>query len=155
MPDYRERLHVPLAWWLLAVPTVLILGGTLYAGLTEPWPVVIMVGLAAGCAALLIAMGLVTVEIRDGALRTGKAVLPLTAVSEVVGLDEKQTRRLRGPRADPAAMVYSRPYLKEAVYLALVPGSAAPYWLVGTRHPAKLAAAIERCRMQAGHEPVA
>jgi len=155
MPDYRERLHVPLAWWLLAVPTVLILGATLYAGLAEPWPVVIMVGLAAGCAALLIAMGLVTVEIRDGALRIGKAVLPLTAVSEVVGLDENQTRRLRGPRADPAAVVYSRPYLKEAVYLALVPGSAVPYWLVGTRRPAKLAAAIERCRMQAGHEPVA
>jgi hypothetical protein len=155
MPDYRERLHVPLAWWLLAVPTVLILGATLYAGLAEPWPIVIMVGLAAGCAALLIAMGLATVEIRDGALRTGKAVLALTAVSEVVGLDENQTRRLRGPRADPAAAVYSRPYLKEAVYLALVPGSAAPYWLVGTRHPAKLAAAIERCRMQAGHEPVA
>jgi hypothetical protein len=104
---------------------------------------------------LLIAMGLATVEIRDGALRTGKAVLPLAAVSEVVGLDENQTRRLRGPRADPAALVYSRPYLKEAVYLALVRGSAAPYWLVGTRHPAKLAAAIERCRMQAGHEPVA
>ena len=155
MPDYRERLHVPLAWWLLAVPTVLILGATLYAGLAEPWPVVIMAGLAAGCAALLIAMGLATVEIRDGALRTGKAVLPLTAVSEVVGLDEDQTRRLRGPRADPAAVVYSRPYLKEAVYLALVPGSAVPYWLVGTRHPAKLAAAVERCRMQAGHEPVA
>jgi len=25
----------------------------------------------------------------------------------------------------------------------------------GTRHPAELAAAIERCRVQAGHEPVA
>jgi len=33
--------------------------------------------------------------------------------------------------------------------------SAAPYWLIGTRHPAKLAAAIERCRVQDGHEPVA
>jgi Protein of unknown function (DUF3093) len=154
MPDYRERLHVPLAWWLLAVPTVLILGATLYAGLAEPWPVIIMVGLAAGCAALLIIMGRGTVEIRDGALRAGKAVLPLTAVREVVGLDENQTSQLRGPRADPAAQLYSRPYLKEAVYLAVVPGSAAPYWLVGTRHPAELVAAVERCRMQAGHEPV-
>ena len=26
---------------------------------------------------------------------------------------------------------------------------------IGTRHPADLAAAIERCRLQAGHEPVA
>jgi Protein of unknown function (DUF3093) len=155
MPDYRERLRVPLAWWLLAVPTVLILGATLYAGLAEPWPVIIMAGLAAGYAALLIAMGLGTVEIRDGALRAGNAALPLAAVSEVAALDENQTRRLRGPQADPAARLYSRPFLKEAVYLAVGPGSAEPYWLVGTRHPAELAAAVERCRMQAGHEPVA
>ena len=157
MRDYRERLRVPLAWWLLAVPTVLILGATLYAGLAEPWPVIIMAGLAAGCAALLITFGLATVEISAGKLRAGNARLPLTAVSEVVILDEKQTTRLRGPRADPAAHLYSRPYLKESVYLAIDPaaGSTAPYWLVGTRHPAELAAAVERCRLQAGHEPVA
>jgi len=156
MRDYRERLHVPLAWWLLAVPTVLIFGATLYAGLAEPWPIIIMTGLAAGCAALLITMGLGTVEIRDGALWAGNAALPLTAVSEVVRLDEKQTTRLRGPRADPAAHLYSRPYLKESVYLSVNPSSsAAPYWLIGTRHPAELAAAVERCRLHAGHEPVA
>jgi len=156
MRDYRERLRVPLAWWLLAMPTVLILGATLYAGLAEPWPVVIMAGLIAGCAAFLITMGLATVEVRDGTLRAGNAVLPLTAVSEVVALDENQTARLRGPRGDPAAHLYSRPYLKESVYLAVsAPGSATPYWLIGTRHPAELAAAIERCRLQAGHEPVA
>ena len=51
MRDYRERLYVPLAWWLLAVPIVLILGGTLYAGLPWPWPIVIIGGLGAGCAA--------------------------------------------------------------------------------------------------------
>jgi len=159
MHDYRERLYVPLAWWLLAVPTVLILGATLYAGLAEPWPVIIMAGLAAGCAAFLITLGLATVEIRDGALRAGNAVLPLTAVSEVVSLDEKQTTRLRGPRADPAAHLYSRPYLKQSVYLAVAAShpaaGSAPYWLIGTRHPAELAATVERCRVHAGHEPVA
>jgi len=156
MDDYRERLRVPLAWWLLAVPTVLILGATLYAGLAEPWPIIIMVGLLAGCAAFLIALGLAAVEVRDGAVRAGNAALPLTAVSEVVTLDENQTARMRGPRADPAAYLYSRPYLKESVYLAVaLAGSTAPYWLIGTRHPADLAAAIERCRVQAGHEPVA
>ena len=157
MHDYRERLYVPLAWWLLAMPTVLILGATLYAGLAEPWPVIVMVGFAGGCAALLITMGVATVEVSDGALRTGGAVLPLAAISEVVALDEKQSTRLRGPRADPAAHLYSRPYLKESVYLAVSPAAdpAVPYWLIGTRHPAELAATIERCRVQAGHEPVA
>jgi hypothetical protein len=156
MDDYRERLRVPLAWWLLAMPSALILGATLYAGLTGPWPVIIVAVLVAGCAVLLITMGLGTIEVRDGTLRTGNDVLPLTAVSEVVCLDEKQTTRLRGPQADPAARLYSRPYLKESVYLAVAPPSpAGPYWLIGTRHPAELAATVERCRIQAGREPVA
>ena len=177
MRDYRERLHVPLAWWLLAVPTVLILGGTLYAGLPWPWPIIIMVGLAAGCAAMLIAFGRGSVEVGDGALRAGGAALPLTAISEVVALDERQSTQLRGPRADPAAHLYLRPYLKESVYVAVDPAASAarpadhrdqtnhrpqrvlgvaqvPYWLIGTRHPAELAAAIERCRVRPGHEPV-
>ena len=157
MRDYREQLHVPLAWWLLAVPTVLILGATLYAGLPEPWPIIIMAGLAAGCAAMLISMSLARVEIGGGNLRAGSAVLPLTSISEVVTLDEKQSTRMRGPRANPAARLYSRPYLKTSVYLAVDPAvdPAVPYWLIGTRHPAELAAVIERCRAQAGHEPVA
>ncbi|HEY2265591.1 MAG TPA: DUF3093 domain-containing protein [Streptosporangiaceae bacterium] len=156
MDDYRERLRVPLAWWLLAMPSALILGATLYAGLTGPWPVIIIAILVVGCAALLITMGLGTLEVRDGTLRAGNDVLPLTAVSEVVLLDEKQTTRLRGPMADPAARLYSRPYLKESVYLVVAPPSpAGPYWLIGTRHPAELAAAVERCRVQAGREPVA
>jgi Protein of unknown function (DUF3093) len=157
MHDYRERLHVPLVWWLLALPTVLIFGVTLYAGLAEPWPIIIMAGLAVGCATLLITMGLATIKVGDGTLRTGGAVLPLSAISEVITLDEKQSTRLRGPRADPAAHLYSRPYLKQSVYVALdqAAGTAVPYWLIGTRHPAELAATIERCRVQAGHEPVA
>jgi Protein of unknown function (DUF3093) len=162
MHDYRERLHVPLAWWLLAVPTVLILGGTLYAGLPWPWPIVIFGGLAAGCAAMLVGIGRGSVEVGNGALRAGGSVLPMTAISEVVVLDEKQSTRLRGPRADPAAHLYSRPYLKESVYLAVDPAArpgvagvgGVPYWLIGTRHPSELAAAIERCRVQVGAEPV-
>jgi hypothetical protein len=156
MRDYRERLYVPLAWWLLAVPTVLILGVTVYAGLPWPWPAVIVGGLAAGCAVLLIALGRGSVEVSDGALRAGGAVLPLTTVGEVIALDERQSTRLRGPRGDPAAHLYSRPYLKESVYLAVDRAAAgSPYWLIGTRHPAELAAAIERCRVRSGPEPVA
>ena len=157
MRDYREQLQVPLAWWLLAVPTVLILGVTLYAGLPNPWPIIIMAGLTGGCAAILISMSLARVEIGGGTLRAGSAVLPLTAIREVITLDEKQTTQMRGPRADPAARLYSRPYLKASVYLPVDPAfdPAVPYWLIGTRHPAELAAVIERCRAQAGHEPVA
>src|SRR5579862_2406534 len=89
MLDYRERLYVPLAWWLLSVPIVLILGGTLYAGLPWPWPIIIFGGLAVGCAALLIAFGAGTVQVSDGALRAGTAALTLADISDIVILDAK------------------------------------------------------------------
>jgi hypothetical protein len=155
MREYRERLHVPLAWWLLAMPSALIIGATVYAGLPWPWPILIVGGLLAGCAAILISLGQGRVEVSAGAVRAGGAALPLAAVTEVAALDQQQTTRLRGPRADPAAHLYSRPYLTQSVYLAVDPGVGVPYWLIGTRHPAELAAAIERCRVQIGHEPVA
>jgi GNAT superfamily N-acetyltransferase len=158
MRDYRERLYVPLAWWLLGWPSALILGVTVYAGLQGAWPFIIVGGLLAGCTAILLSLGRGCVEVSAEAVRAGAAVLPLAAVREVVALDEPQTIALRGPRADPAAYLYSRPYLRESVYLAVDPsatGAGVPYWLIGTRHPAELAAAIERCRVKTGHEPVA
>jgi hypothetical protein len=165
MGDYRERLYVPLAWWLLAIPIVLTIGGTLFAGLPWPWPIIIFAVLTVGLAVPLYLLSRATVEVADGMLRAGPEVLPLAAVSEVIALDEKQTTRLRGPRGDPAAVLYSRPYLKQSIYLALdesaqqSPGrkgvSEVPYWQVGTRHPAELAAIIERCRVRGGPEPVA
>jgi Protein of unknown function (DUF3093) len=157
MPEYRERLHVPLAWWLLALPSALIIAVTVYAGLQGPWPFIIVGGLLGGCVAMLISLGRGSVEVNADEVRAGGAVLPLAAVREVVALDEPQTIALRGPRADPAAHLYSRPYLRESVYLAVDPaaGAGVPYWLIGTRHPAELAAFIERCRVHTGHEPVA
>jgi len=140
---YRERLRVPVAWWLLAVPTVLVLGGEFYEVLSSPWPPVIIACMAVGCAALLFALGRAQLEVRDGTLMAGGKVLPLATVNQVITLDERQSARLRGPKADPAAHLYSRPYLKQSVYLA-VEDPRVPYWLIGTRHPAELAAAVVR-----------
>jgi hypothetical protein len=143
--EYRERLNAPLAWWLLAVPSVITLGGLFYEVLSDPWPPVIMAGLAIVCALALVSYGRAEVLVTDGILRAGGAKLPLTSVSEVVPLDEKQSALLRGPKADPAAFLYSRPYLKQSVYLA-IDDPRVPYWQVGTRRPGELAAAVENSR---------
>jgi len=116
--------------------------------------------------------GLIVREPEEQELRAGPGRLQLAAVGEVSALDEAQTRSLRGPRADPAAFLVIRPYLRRAVYVAVArPGGESrrghrrlrlrgfrprvelvnpvvdsPYWLVSTRHPAELAAAIERAR---------
>jgi hypothetical protein len=151
MGSYREHLRVPVSWWLLAVPVIAVLGGEVYAGFGGFIPPLIYAVLVVVVAGFLLAWGAAIVEVTDGALRAGGATLPLTEISEVVALDEKQAALLRGPRADPAARLMLRPYLKRAVYIALAdPGSGVPYWLVATRHPEELATAIERGRQTVG-----
>jgi hypothetical protein len=148
--EYRERLHAPLAWWLLAVPSVITLGGLFYEVLSDPWPLVIMAGLAIVCAVCLVSYGRTQVQVADGTLSAGGARLPLASVREVVALDPKQSALLRGPKGDPAAYLYSRPYLKESFYLA-IDDPRVPYWQVGTRQAAELAAAVEKSRTREQH----
>ena len=98
-----------------------------------------------------------TIEVCDGELRAGSVTLPLAQAGRVAALDEAQTRELRGPRADPSAYMLIRPFLKLAVYIEVAgEHQDRPYWLIGTRRPAELAAAIERSRPQArtGGTPV-
>jgi hypothetical protein len=102
-----------------------------------------------GTVAGLLAYGRPRVEVTGTELRAGKSVLPLAAAGQVTALDAAQTRALRGPRADPAAVLLIRPYLPLAVYVEVTAPGGAPYWLIGTRHPARLAAAIEASRLAA------
>ncbi len=151
MRSYREHLRVPVSWWLLAVPVIAILGAEVWAGFSGFIPPLIYAVFTAVVAGFLLSWGAATIEVTDGALRAGGATLPLSQIGDVVVLDEEQAALLRGPRADPAAHLMLRPYLKRAVYIALAdPGSEVPYWLVATRHPAELATAIERSRQVVG-----
>jgi Protein of unknown function (DUF3093) len=147
MRDYREQLRAPTSWWLLGLLCVVMFGTTLWAGFSLQAAVAVYVVLGAGCAAALLAWGSATIEVTGGQLRAGSSSLPLSQAGEVTALDEAQARALRGPRADPAAFLLLRPYLKRAVYVEVTGQfSARPYWLIGTRRPAELAAAIEDSR---------
>jgi Protein of unknown function (DUF3093) len=148
MRDYRERLTVPAAWWLLAVPVILLLGAyAIYANLGGPIVVIVYAVLTAGYAAVLVAWGSSLIEVSGGQLSAAGAVLPLSRITEVRALDARQAAMMRGPRADPAAHTLIRPFLKAAVYMAIQdPAGQVPYWLIGTRRPAELAAVIERGR---------
>ncbi len=157
MRNYREQLRVPASYWVLGLLTAAILGSTLWAGFSVGVAIAVYAVSGGGCAGALLIWGSICVEVADGQLRVGKTVLPLRMAGEVTPLDEAQARAMRGPRADPAAFTLIRPYVKAAVYVKVSSGpQAPPYWLVATRHPAELAAAIERSRpaARAGSGPV-
>jgi hypothetical protein len=147
VPDYRERLRAPLAWWLIGGLCVLILGSELFAGYSLAVGAVIYVVLALVCGATLLHWSRPVVSVSGGELRAGAVRLPLAAAGQVRPLDQAQTRALRGPRANPAAYVLTRPYLKESVYVEVTSAGADwPYLLLCTRHPDGLAEAIERSK---------
>jgi len=145
MRVYHERLRVPASWWLLGLLSVFLLGGGFLAGFD--WrPAALVYGvLIVIMASGLIVWGLLPIEVAGGELRVGGHRLPLAQAGPVTVLDPDQTRALRGPHADPAAFLVARPYLPRAVYIPVdEPGTS--YWLIGTRHPGALAAAIESAR---------
>lgn len=147
MGSYRERLLVPVSYWLITVPVVVTLGAEAYFFVDGIIPPLVIIMLYLIVAAFLVNWSSATIEVTDGVLRAGRDTLRLSEADEVIALDDKQAMALRGPRADPAAHILLRPYLKRAVYVGLAdPGQGVPYWLIATRHPAELAAAIEITR---------
>ena len=144
MGSYRERLLAPVSYWVLAVPVAVMLGAEAYFFVDGFIPPLVIAALYAIMAAFLLNWSSATIEVTGSVLRAGGHTLALSEAGEVIALDEKQAMALRGPRADPAAHLLLRPYLKRAVYVALAnPGEGAPYWLLATRNPEKLAAAIQ------------
>jgi hypothetical protein len=71
------------------------------------------------------------------------ARIPVAQLDHGVVLDREAFRQQTGPMADPRAFVVSRPWLRTAVRLMLNdPDDPTPYWVVGTRRPAELLAAL-------------
>jgi Protein of unknown function (DUF3093) len=149
MRNYSERLRAPASWWLLGLLVAAIFASTVWAGLNALAALASYVVIMGGAVAGLLAYGGVRIAVTGSQLRAGKAVLSLSAVGQVTPLDRAQTHALRGPQADPAAFLLIRPYLPRAVHVEVAAraGAAgpagAPYWLIATRNPAGLAAAIE------------
>jgi hypothetical protein len=147
MHNYHERLSAPPLWWITGMSTMLTLGAIVWTGFDPALTAVVFGVLILTTAAFLVNWGRVTIDVREGEVRAGPDVLPLKDIGEVRALGESQARALRGPRADPRAHILIRPYLREAVYIEVTrPEAAHPYWLLGTRRPADLAAAIESAR---------
>jgi len=139
---FRERLSVPLLWWLLAAGFALslLLAIGLYLG--PVW------GIGAAVASLLVAIGLfiraaVLIVIDRQAIRIGRSQIDHGYIAGCRALDAEATQRRAGVDADVRAYLVLRPYVATAVELTLAdPADPVPYWLVSSRRPKELARAV-------------
>jgi hypothetical protein len=140
---YDERLHVPLRWWaLLTMFMATVLLAFLVA--TPPWVAFTVTATLTGLmAAVFVAYGAARVSVRDQTFRAGRARIPVALLGAPVALDAAGSRRLAGVDADARAYLLLRPYVKGSVQVPVQdPADPAPYWLVSTRRPDRLVAAI-------------
>jgi hypothetical protein len=139
---FRERLSVPLAWWVLAglLAVTMLVVVVFYLG--PGWAIGVAVVTLAAAAALFTSTGvLITVDADE--LHVGRAVIERTYIGGCRPLDAAATEARGGVQADGRAHLVLRPYIATAVEIELVdPDDPVPYWLVSTRRPARLAAAL-------------
>jgi hypothetical protein len=144
---HSERLTVPWWLWLAAFGVAGLLAAEVYLGargapLWLPYAV-----LLPATAVGLWRAGRIRVAVQDGELRVDDARLPVRHVAGVSVLDPTDRRLLLGPHARPYAFVVQRPWIRGAVRVDLDdPADPTPYWLVSTRHPERLAAALTAAR---------
>lgn len=144
MEQYDERLHVPRAWWLIA-----LLGAALLGVVLLPLgPVPLLIGLAAGAAAggmALSAYGSARIRVVGGTLVAHRARIPVAALGEARALDAAEALAWRTHRADARAHLLLRGYVPTAVRVEVTdPADPTPYLYLSTRRPQRLVAALRR-----------
>ena len=141
--SYREQLSVPLRWWVQGSMLV----ATFWLAFVVATPALVA-WTATGVLVLLMVGGFLgygapRIEVDDGWLRAGRARISGQYVGEVTALDAEETRRVAGRDADVRAYLLLRPYLKHSVRVTVADDrDPTPYWLLCTRDPEGLAAAI-------------
>jgi hypothetical protein len=98
-------------------------------------------------AGVFVGWGAARVCVRDGVLRAGRAHIAVADTGAVQPLDAHEMRLLAGRDADARAYLLIRPYLRRGVRVEITdPADPAPYWLVSSRRPDRLAAALAAAR---------
>lgn len=144
---YSERLHIPW-WWTLV--GLLFVGSLAVAVLAY---VDLVVGIVFSAVILLAAvLGMVLyggtrLEVDERGFAAGRYRLAAPYIAGATALEGEDARASLGVQADHRAFLFTRPYLTGLVRIDLDDDADPhPYWLVSTRNPQALAAAIEKVK---------
>lgn len=143
---YAERLSVPLWWWLIIVGLSALLGYELYmAAHRQTWALAAIPLILVLLIWLLLTMGRKQIRVdADGTFYVHRAMLPREVIARGASVPPSARSAAMGRQLDPAAYVVHHAWIKSMVILVLDdPDDPTPYWLVSTRHPDRVLAALE------------
>lgn len=141
-PLFRERLYVPLRWWVIATLGVAIGGAEVFAGFHWRVALIVYAVLGVPTAALLLATGHLTITVDRRGLHARGETLAVDQMLEMQHLDHERTKQQLGPGGDRNAHLVARGYVAESVAIRTTEDTGVPYWLVSTRKPDALIAAL-------------
>lgn len=143
--DYRERLG-PSLWVIVSAAVVAPMAALVLA------PIDTTVALAAGAAVGVVAIVVLVwaspvVRVAGGRVFAGRAWIDASYLGEPVALTGEDARLARGPGLDATAWHVIRGGIDGVVVVPVVdPDDPARAWVISSRTPDRLAAAIRRGR---------
>jgi len=149
MQSYRERLW-PAPWLFVSTALVIPASILVFAPIDPVVGVVVALVLYGGTIGALLALSPV-IEVVDGELRAGRAHIPLELVGEPTTHEGQQAFAERGPRLDARAYLVIRGWVRDVVRVPIEdPEDPTPYWLLSSRRPNDIVAAIRGSRRRRG-----
>lgn len=142
---FDERLSVPFWWYLFGVGIAVLLGAEIHMGYpgVRSWiGYVVLIPLS-----LLVVwrLGAARVQVTGTELTAGDEHLPRADVGRVQIVPKDRKQQALGPELDPTACVVHRSWVGPVVRIEVTdPASPAPYWIVSSRRPEELVAALDR-----------
>ena len=142
-PAYVERLSVRPRWWIVVLAVALFGSSELFAGFDGRVIAVVVAAVVVPTVALLAMAGRTVLRVDAAGIHVGSATMSFDEMDSVQALDAPTTRLMLGPKADPAARLFVRGYIRESVLVRPLHPDPVPYWLVSTRRPDLVIAAVE------------
>lgn len=143
--QYRERLS-PSLWILVSAA----LAGPMAALVFTPLDTTLSLVIGAVVSILVVVLLMTAapvIELRDGMLHAGRAAIEVEYLGEATALFGEEARAARGRELDPRAWHLLRGGIEPVVRIVIDDADdPAPYWILSTRTPDRLAAALRRAR---------
>jgi hypothetical protein len=142
---YRERLW-PAPWLFISTALVIPASLLVFLPINQTAGVIVAVVLYLGCVVLLL-LGSPRLAVTETELLAGRARLPISAIGAANGFAGMEARLERGQRLDARAWLMIRGWVDPVVRLRVDDVSdPTPYWLLSTRHPDEVIAAIAQAK---------
>jgi len=143
MTTYRERLW-PAPWLFIATALVIPASFLVFLPISVPAGIATAIALYAGCVVLLL-LSSPRLEVTDTEFVAGRARLPLELIGSATAYRGEDATMQRGRSLDARAWLLIRGWVSPVVRVELTDeNDPTPYWLVSTRRPDELVAAVTR-----------